>query len=179
MSINLQLDTQTSNKLQQRLSVAQLGQKRASLAHPSSESLVFLPIASTEALRISLVVESSLEHLTAGRYISLPAHFYRQGKAIKKLRTQTTLFWIHRPDEREACGMTMGDPLTLYMIDAHSCDIQEDIDQVVLEEIHLIDIENLLMSTSQDTGREAQLSRRQSMLHIDRANELILRRSYR
>ena len=73
----------------------------------------------------------------------------------------------------------MGDPLTLYMIDTHSCDIQEDIDQVVLEEIHLIDIENLLMSTSQDTGREAQLSRRQSMLHIDRANELILRRSYR
>ena len=123
MSIDLQLNTQTSNKLQERLSIAQLRQEQASLAHSFDKDSFFLSISGTKGLWISFVVESSLQHLTAVRDTSLSVHFYGQSKAVEKLRAQATLFWIHRPDERKACRVTMRDPLTLYMIDAHRCDI--------------------------------------------------------
>ena len=81
-----------------------------------------------------------------------------------------TLLGVHRPDEREARGVAMRDALALDMIDTHGRHIQEDIDEVVLEEVDLIDVEDLPMGAGEDAGGEAQLTRRQGVLHVDGAD---------
>ena len=61
-------------------------------------------------------------------------------EAVEQLRSQLTLLRIHRPDQDEIGRVNDGHPLALDHVDPHGRRIEENVDQVVVEQIHLVDI---------------------------------------
>ena len=92
--------------------------------------------------------------------------------ATRASESRIPSMFTHRPNRSSNCGLsspssgfmvptsvnragcTNDTPLTLDGIHAHSSRIQQYIDQMVVEEVHLIHVQNAPMSLSQYTGLE-------------------------
>jgi hypothetical protein len=129
-----------------------------------------------KALGILIELMPKLDDLHALFYVLQCFDFDLQPEPIQELGPQLALFRISRSDKHKPGRMPEGDALALNDVFSGRRNVKQDIDQVVFEEVHLVDIEKTPVRLRQQTRLERLLPFLQSILNTDRAAEPILRR---
>ena len=124
------------------------------------------------AVGIELV--ATHDDLDAGGNVGGCADLHREAEAVEKLRTKLPLFRIAAADQNESRRMTNAEPLSLDDIFAGGRDIEQKVDDVILEQIHLVDIEKAAMSPRQQPRLEPGLAGHESAFEIERTGHAIL-----
>ena len=83
----------------------------------------------------------------------------REAESVEQLRPQLPLLRIAAPDQHEARRMADAQALALDDIHARSRDVEQEIDEMILEQIHLVDIEKSAIGVRQQPRLE-RISRR-------------------
>ena len=65
-----------------------------------------------------------------------------EAEPVEKLRAEFSFFGVHRPDQDEARRVGEGYALPLDDIDAGHGGVEEDVHHMVVEEVHLVDVED-------------------------------------
>ena len=95
---------------------------------------------------------------------------------IKQLRTEVSLFGIHRPHQDEARRVRERDALALHGIPAHRGCVEKHIDDVVVEQIDLVDVEDAAVGVGEEPRLEATLAELDRRLRVDGPDHSILGR---
>jgi hypothetical protein len=126
-----------------------------------------------ESFRVTIVGIAALDHLDALIEIGRRRHLDGESEAVEELRAEIPFFGIAASDEDEARGVPDADPLALDDVLTGRCDIEEEIDEVILEEVDLIDIEVAAIGTSEEAGFVGFLAAREGTLKIEGADYAI------
>ncbi len=142
--------------------------------------LVVLALPALDVPRwIALVLIAAPHDHDAGRQVVRRAHFDRQAKAVEQLRAQVALLRIAAADEHESRRVTHAEAFTLDDVLAGGRDVEQQVDQVVLEQVHFVDVEEAAMGPRQQAGLEGLLALRQRTLEIERADDAVFGRTQR
>ena len=98
-----------------------------------------------------------------------------QAEAVEQLRPQLALLRVHRPDEDEPRGMRDGDSLALDGVDAHRRGVEEHVDNVVVEEVHLVDVEDVAVRLGEHSRLEAPRPFLEGRLEVDGSDHAVFR----
>src|SRR5713226_8022393 len=95
-------------------------------------------------------------------------HVDAEAEAVEQLWPQLALFWVHRADQDESRGVRHGDALALDRIHAHRRRVQQYVDDVVVEQVHLIDVEDVAVGLGEDARLKASRALLQRRFEVDR-----------
>ena len=119
-----------------------------------------------ELLGVAIKGNTSPHHFRAYLNIALGLHVHRQTKTVQQLRPQFAFLGIHRANEDKGGWMAHRDAFTLNVIHAHSGGIEQDIDQVVAEQIHFVDVQQATMCCRQEARLKMLFTAFQGALDI-------------
>ena len=71
--------------------------------------------------------------------------------------------------------MADAEPLALHHVLARGGDVEQQVDEVVFQQVHLVDVEEAAVGAGQQSGLERLLAARQRPLEVERADHPILR----
>jgi hypothetical protein len=97
-----------------------------------------------------------------------------QSEPIQQLGTDIPFFRVHGSDKDEPCRMSERDALALNHIHAHRSSIQESIDQVIIEQVHFIDVEDAPVGGGEEPGMKRPFAFSDGGLEIERAYQAVL-----
>ncbi len=97
-----------------------------------------------------------------------------KAETVEQLRAELTLLRIHGADEDEPRRVRERHPLPLDDVDPHGGGIQEHVHDVVVEEVHLVDVEDVAVRLGQHARLEAPRPGAQRSLDVDRAHDAVL-----
>ena len=103
-----------------------------------------------------------------------PGHVDAETEAVEQLGSELALVGVHGPDQEEARRVGDGDLLARDHVDAHGGGVQEHVDQVVLEQVHLVHVEELAVGLGQNSRLEGPTTLAQRSLQVDRTDHPIL-----
>ena len=95
-------------------------------------------------------------------------------ETVEELRAQLALLGVHRPYEDEARRMGERDTLSLDYVHAHGGGVEQDVHQVVVQEVHLIDVQNVAVRLGEDARLEAPGAGAQRGFDVDGPNHPVL-----
>ena len=102
------------------------------------------------------------------------AHLDRQAEPVEQLRPKFALLGIAAADQHEARGMADAQPLALHHVLARGGDVEQQIDQMILQQVHLVDVEEAAMGAGQQAGLERLDPVGQRPLQVERADHAVL-----
>ncbi len=146
---------------------------------PPGEGALLLRPPPGEAVRVGVVRQPPPHHL--GPLLRLPGrgHLHREPEPVEQLRPQLALLRVHRPHQQEPRGMPDRHALPLDVRAAHRGRVQQQIDQVVPEKIHLVHIEDPAMRGGQQPRLVRLHALAERPFQIQRPREPVLGRSDR
>jgi len=130
-----------------------------------------LPVFCVSPLRpepLGVTIEGNAPSHHFGPHLNIPLglHVHCQTKAIQQLRPQFSLLGVHRSNEKKCGGMAHRNTFALNIIHAHSCGIEQDIDQVIAQEIHFVDVQEATMGCCQEARLKMLFTALQGTLDI-------------
>ena len=151
------------------------GQDRLGTVNPDTKPLFGIRVVSPECLRVRVEGQSTPHDLGTLRGVPRRSNFDGQAEAVEQLRPQLALLGIHRPDEHEP--RRVGDRYTvaLHGDGPHGGRVQQQVDQVVVQEVHFVDVQNAAMRPGQQTRLEVHGAVAQRLLKIDRTCHAVFR----
>ena len=75
-----------------------------------------------------------------------------QAEAVNELRTKLSFFRVAGADQHEARGMLNGNTFALDEVSSGDGDIKQQINQVIFEEIHFVNIEEAAIGAREQSG---------------------------
>ena len=91
----------------------------------------------------------------------------REPKPVEQLGPQLSLLWVHGANQHHLGGVGDGDAVTLNGVAPHGGCVQQQIHQVIVQQVHLIDVEDAAIGTSQQTRFEGSLPLAKRCLKIE------------
>jgi len=79
-------------------------------------------------------------------------------KAVPELRSELSLLGVHRPHEREPGGVGDAHAVAFDPVDPARRRIEQHVDEVVVEEVHLVDVEDTAVRPGEQSGVELELA---------------------
>jgi hypothetical protein len=117
------------------------------LLQPLGQLLALVFVVGQEFIGILFVSQTPAHGLGARRRLHAGLDVDTQTKAVEQLRAKLALLGIHRSNQDKLRGMLIGDCLTLDPVDPGRCCIQEQVDQVIWEQVHLVHVEHSPIGT--------------------------------
>jgi hypothetical protein len=102
-----------------------------------------------------------------------------QAEAVKKLRAQLSLLRVAGADEDEARGVLRGHALALDQVAARDRNVKQQVNQVVVEQIHLVYVEEPAVGAREQSRLESLDARGQRALDVDGAADAVFGRPER
>mmetsp|Transcript_19949 Transcript_19949/g.43508 ORF Transcript_19949/g.43508 Transcript_19949/m.43508 type:complete len:359 (+) Transcript_19949:143-1219(+) len=96
-------------------------------------------------------------------------------EAVQELRSQLSFLGIPTADEDELSRMAHTDTLPLHVVPSACGAVEQDVHQVVVEEIHLVDVKDAAVCLGEQTRFECLLTLCEGLFNIDRAAHPVLR----
>ena len=130
-----------------------------------------------ETGRVGLIGQPAADDL--GALVRVPAgrDLHGEPEPVEQLRPQLALFRVHRADEQEAGRVPDRHPLPLDVADPERGRVQQQVDQMVVQQVHLVDVQQAAVRR----GEHARLVRGdplgQRALDVQRADQAILGRA--
>ncbi len=104
---------------------------------------------------VARVIEiAGLHHQDPLRRIPQPLHVNAETEAIQQLRAQISLFRVHGANQDKVGRMRHRYPLALHHIHPHGGRIEQHVHQMVVQQIHLVDVEHLSVGLRQQPRLE-------------------------
>ena len=127
-----------------------------------------------EPLGVAIKGNAPPHHFRAHLDIALGLHVHRQTKTVQQLRPQFAFLGIHRANEDKGGWMAHRNAFALNIIHAHSGGIEQDIDQVVAEQIHFVDVQQATMCCRQEARLKMLFTALQGTLDIQGPDDPVL-----
>lgn len=127
-----------------------------------------------EACGVVLVRATPLQHLDAHRGVSDAGDIDAEPEPIEQLRPDLPFFGVHGADENEAGRVLVGDALALNDVASAGGSVQQGVHEVVVEQVHFIDVEDPAVGIGKDARLEAPLPLLERNLKIDRPDDTVL-----
>ncbi|GBD09941.1 hypothetical protein HRbin22_02203 [Candidatus Thermoflexus japonica] len=141
-------------------------------------AFIRLPLR-TEPLRVLFEGQVAPQDLRPLGRIPHPFHVHTEGKAIQELGPQIPFLGVHGPHQDETGGMLEGDPLPLHHIHPHRRCVQQHIHDVIVEQIHLIHIQEAPVGHRQNPRLKPALPFLDRPLDVQGAHHTVLRGAHR
>ena len=130
--------------------------------------------------RASIVepAERPLHHGDAVVCVSQTGHLDGEIEPVAKLGAEVALLGVHRSDQGELGGVGAGDAVALDPVDAGGGGVQQHVDEVVVEQVHLVDVQHPAVRA----GEQPRLERRLAVERVgdrQRADDRLACRSER
>jgi hypothetical protein len=97
--------------------------------------------AASERLRIGLEGDPPSDDLGALRGLGHSGYVHCQGKPVEQLGAELAFFGVHRADQHKGSRVAERDALAFDGVDAHRGGVQQRIDQVIRQQVHLIHVQ--------------------------------------
>ena len=105
------------------------------------------------------------------------AHLDRQRETVEQLRTQIAFFRVHRADQDETGRMGEADAFALDHIHAHRRRVQQQINHMIIEQVHFIYIQDATIGIRQHTGVEMAFALLNRFFNIERSDHAVFGRA--
>ena len=94
--------------------------------------------------------------------------------ALEELGAEVPFLGIHGAYEDESGRVGEGNALPFHIVHSHGGGIQEQIHEVIVQKIHLIDVEYVPVGGGEDTGLELLLAGLEHVLQVQRTGHPVL-----
>ena len=101
-------------------------------------------------------------------------HFDAQPEAVQELGPELALLGVHGAHQDEAGRVGKGNTLALHHVDPHGRGVQEHVHQVVVQQVHFVDIQNAPVGRGEQTRLKMLLAAFDGAFQIDGAQEAVL-----
>ena len=102
-------------------------------------------------------------------------HVHTEPEAVQQLRPQLPLLRVHGPHQDEARRVHHRHPLPLHHVDPHRRRVQQHVHDVVVQQVHLVHVEDVPVGLRQHPRLEALGALLQRRLQVDGAHHPVLR----
>ncbi len=116
---------------------------------------------------------------TRVRDVGRRLHFDRQAEPVEQLRAQFALLRVAAADQHEARRMAHAQALALDDVLAGRRNVEQHVDQMVLEQVHLVDVQKAAMRAREQARLERLHAVRERAFEIERADDAVLGRAER
>ena len=154
-------------------------QQCAGTADHRSECFLLRSIGGTKGCRIALVCEYTRGNLAPLRRIPLLLHRHKHAERIQQSRAKRALCGIHCTDRRIGNLLDERQPVPFETKRTISRTFQDRGQNILTQEVDLVHIEKCIACTVQQAVPQVPLAFLQGRLHVDCAEDHILRRSER
>jgi hypothetical protein len=165
-AINAKVHADTSNQAQQGIIELDGREPMSRRAEAGTLRLFSFSPLPHEPLGIAIKGNAAPHHFRAYLDITLGLHVHRQTKTIQQLGPQFAFLGVHRADDDKGRWMAHRDAFTFNVIHAHGSSIEQDIDQMVAEQIHFVDIQQATMRCCQEARLKMFFTALQGTLDI-------------
>ena len=97
-----------------------------------------------------------------------------EAEAVQQLGPEVALLGIHGAGQHEAAGVDLGDPLSLHLVEAAGGHVEQHVDQVVGQQIHLVDVEHAAVGSRQQARLEAAAALGERSFDVEGAHQPVL-----
>ena len=87
------------------------------------------------------------------------------------MRAEFAFFWIAAADQHEARRVADAETLAFHHVLARGGDVEQQVDDMVLEQVHFVDVEIAAIGLGQQSGFEGFLALGQGTLEVERADD--------
>ena len=126
--------------------------------------------------RVVVEGETAAYHLGADARVTAGSHLDGETETVEQLGAQFALFGVHRADEHDLRGVADGDALAFDGVAPHRGGIQQHVDEMVGQQVHLVDVEHAAVGCGQQAGLEGGAALRERGRQVERAGEAVLAR---
>jgi hypothetical protein len=127
-----------------------------------------------EALWIAFEGQPAPDNLGALNRICHWLDFHGKTEAVEQLRPQVALLGVHRADQHESRGVPKREPLTLHVIHTHGRRIEQQVNKMVAQQVHFIDVEKPPMRGGEQSRLEASLTGQEGPFEVQAAHHAIV-----
>ena len=138
--------------------------------------VVFLP-ALDEGGAVLLVRVAAAHHLHAVGQVVGRFDLHRQAEAVEQLRAQFAFFGVAAAHQHEARGVAHRQALALDHVLARGRHVDQQVDQVVLEQVHLVDIEQAAVGLGQQARLKRLFAPRQRAFDVQGPHDTVFGRA--
>ena len=165
--------------LQHRVGHLDGGQQVPRRLDPLADAGVLRPPLGGEAgavpvERVAAPYDSDPRRDLAGRL-----HLDRQPESVEQLRAQLALLRVAAADQHEARRVADAQAFPLHHVLAGRGHVDQEVHQVVLQQVHLVDIQEAAVGAGEQAGFERLLAAGQRAFQVERAHHPVLRRPQR
>ena len=146
---------------------------------PAAQLRFLRPPRCREGFGIAFEAVAPAHDFHATRKVVRRADFDREPEAVEQLRPQFAFLGVATADEDEARRVAHAQALAFDHVLARRRDVDEQIHEVILEQVHLVDVEEAAVRARQQPRFERLLAARQRTLQVERADHAILGRTER
>ncbi len=150
-------------------------QRAAAPDNPAAHPVIGLRPLRHEATGVAVIRITPPQHLDPLRRGRGGMHLDRQPEPVQQLGAQVSLLGIATPHQDKSGRMPQAQPLPLHQVDPAGRHVEQQVHEVVLQQVHLVDIEKPAMRPGQDPRLEVLLPPGERPLQVERANHPVLR----
>mmetsp|Transcript_22747 Transcript_22747/g.40655 ORF Transcript_22747/g.40655 Transcript_22747/m.40655 type:complete len:316 (-) Transcript_22747:350-1297(-) len=96
-----------------------------------------------------------------------------KSEAIQELRPELALLGVAAADKDELGWVSDADALAFDRVPAAGSAVKQDVDQVIVQEVHLVHVEDAAVRLRKEPGLEGLLALGQCLLDVDRATDAV------
>ncbi len=165
----------------QRGDPAQLGIREDHRVHPGAgdhdpcgEFGVGVGPPRGEPGRVGFERQAAAHHLGPGRHLARRGDVHGEAEPVQQLRAQLAFLRVHRSHQQERCRVRDRDAFALDVRAPHRRGIQQQVDEVVVQQVHLVDVEHAPVRGGEQAGLEGADSFGQGAFQVERADQPVL-----
>jgi hypothetical protein len=122
---------------------------------------------------IPVIGVAAADHVDAHVDILGAFDLHRQAEAVQKLWPKLPLLGVAGADQNEARGMADRQALPFHDVLARLRHVEQQVDEVILQEVHLVDIEVSPVGAGQEAGLERLFAVGQRLFDVERADDAV------
>src|SRR2546430_11213953 len=174
MTVDLQGDRDLCDELEDLARQVDLGERGDALGDVRPHVLLGLRMLLVEAVGVAFPACALLDDRYALVQVADAFDVDTEPEAVEQLRPQLALLRVHGPDEDEPRRMRDRHALALDWVDAHGGGVEKHVNDVVVEKVHLVDVEDVAVGLGQDSGLETARAFFERGLEVDGPDHTVL-----
>ena len=172
-TVNLVLGADVGDELQDFVWHHHVSEASLAADQPLPLSLLHLDPGVHEIERAGFKGHATPDHLPALLRLENAIDFDGEAEAVEQLRAQVSLLRVHRAHQHELGVVADGDALPLHVVAAHGGGVQQHVHQMVVEEVHLVDVQDPPVGGGDQTRFKVLLARLDGLLNIQGTHQAV------
>ena len=153
-TVRAKRDTECGAVFEDRAGGFHLGERGAGLEDGGAQVGFGGAVAGGEGVGVGLIGLTPKHHFDAGGDVAGGADFDGEAEAVEELGAEVAFLGVAGADEDEAGGVADREAVTLDHVFTGLGDVEEEVDDVVFEEVHFVDVEVTPVGAGQKAGLE-------------------------